>query len=114
MEEILDINTVPPKPAPPPTKNELNIPLESPSSSKAKTTKNKNTVPFLFQSLNLGTLHQEGNETKDVDNNMEKFLCVTYKLEGLLFFGLEICVGSFLHILMVEPLQFSWSYLYTV
>jgi len=67
------------------------------------------TLSSLFQSLNLDSLQQDGSATKEVDANMDEFVRVPYKLEVLLFFGLAICVDSFLHVLTVFPLKFAWS-----
>jgi len=78
------------------------------SKSKSNATE-CNTVESLFQILNLDSLRQDGSATSEVDANMDEFLCVPYKLEGLLLFGLAICVDSFLHVLTVVPLKFAWS-----
>merc|ERR1719330_646313 len=68
----------------------------------------------MFHSLNLDSLRQDGSATKEVDANMDEFVRVPYKLEALLFFGLAICVDSFLHVLTVVPLKIAWSCLSVV
>jgi len=49
--------------------------------------------------------------TPDVDNQMEEFVKVPSKLEGLLAFGLFICLDSYLYILTMLPIKFCWGML---
>jgi len=70
-----------------------------------------NRVISLFQSLNLDSFRQDGSASEEVDANMEEFVRVPFKLEGLMFLGFTICVDSFLHILTVVPLKIAWSFI---
>jgi hypothetical protein len=68
-----------------------------------------NPVFSIFRSLNLDSQQQDGSASEDVDANMQEFLRVPSRLEGLMLFGVSICADSFLHVLAVTPLKFVWS-----
>lgn len=57
----------------------------------------------------MDSKQQDGSASEDVDANMEEFLRVPSRLEGLMLFGVSICADSFLHVLAVTPLKFVWS-----
>jgi len=63
----------------------------------------------LLSNMNLDSKQQDGSASEDVDANMQEFIKVPSKLEGLLFFGLAICTDSFLYLLAFLPLKFIWS-----
>ena len=79
--------------------------------SKTDSNEVKNPVLSIFRSLNLDSKQQDGSASEDVDANMEEFLRVPSRLEGLMLFGVSICADSFLHVLAVTPLKFVWSLL---
>lgn len=59
--------------------------------------------------LNIDSRNQDGSATEDVDENMEEFLRVPPKLEGLMFFSLAVCIDSFLYVWAMLPLKFVWG-----
>jgi len=59
--------------------------------------------------LNIDSRNQDGSATEDVDENMEEFLRVPPKLEGLMFFSLAVCMDSFLYVWAMLPLKFVWG-----
>jgi hypothetical protein len=59
--------------------------------------------------LNIDSRNQDGSATEDVDENMEEFLRIPPKLEGLMLFSLAVCMDSFLYIWSMLPLKFIWG-----
>ena len=59
--------------------------------------------------LNIDSRNQDGSATEDVDENMEEFLRVPPKLEGLMFFSLAVCMDSFIYVWAMLPLKFVWG-----
>jgi Eukaryotic membrane protein family len=57
--------------------------------------------------LNYLNSFQETNV--DVDVQMQEFIQVPRSLEGLMSFGLFICVDSFLYMITILPIRFIWS-----
>lgn len=57
--------------------------------------------------LNYLNSFQETNV--DVDVQMQEFIQVPPALEGLMAFGLFICVDSFLYMITILPIRFVWS-----
>ena len=75
-----------------------------------------NTVPVqsmreyvINDLLNIDSRNQDGSATEDVDENMEEFLRIPPKLEGLMMFSLAVCMDSFLYIWSMLPLKFIWG-----
>ena len=59
--------------------------------------------------LNIDSRNQDGSATEDIDENMEEFLRVPPRLEGLMLFSLAICLDSFLYVWAMLPLKFVWG-----
>mmetsp|Transcript_122 Transcript_122/g.142 ORF Transcript_122/g.142 Transcript_122/m.142 type:complete len:662 (-) Transcript_122:38-2023(-) len=57
----------------------------------------------------MASRHQEGKAEYDSDVAIQEFLSVPYRAEGLLMFGLLVCVDCFLYVLTFLPLKFVWS-----
>jgi hypothetical protein len=80
----------------------------NPSSGTTSLTQQNAVIDFI-KSLNIDSRQQDGSATEDVDENMEEFLRVPFRIESLLWFGIATCFDCFLHILTVTPLKFVWS-----
>jgi hypothetical protein len=76
---------------------------------QAEEIKNTNPVADFIRGLNIDSRQPDGSASEDVDANMEEFLTVPFRIENLMFFGIAICVDSFLSVLTVTPLKFVWS-----
>lgn len=101
-----------------PSLDKAHIDTAQSRTAPSTTTKKVETSPKMSSSmlsylkndlLNIDSKHQDGSGTEDVDANMEEFLRVPWKLECLLFFGLAICVNTFLNVITILPLKFAWS-----
>lgn len=71
--------------------------------------KNRNAVVDFIRGLNIDSKQPDGSASEDVDANMEEFLTVPFRIENLMFFGIAICLDSFLSVLTVTPIKFVWS-----
>lgn len=93
----------------------LDIKQQHPSSHDL-TSVTSNTTPVqsmreyvINDLLNIDSRNQDGSATEDVDENMEEFLRIPQKLEGLMLFTLAVCMDSFLYIWSMLPLKFIWG-----
>jgi hypothetical protein len=81
-------------------------PLQDPIASTPAQTMKEYVMNDL---LNIDSRNQDGSATEDIDENMEEFLRVPPKLEGLMLFSLAVCIDSFLYVWAMLPLKFVWG-----
>ena len=62
----------------------------------------------------LDFLNSFQDSSYDADKQMEEFVKVPSAVESLLSFGFWICVDSFLYVLTILPIRFTWSCLILV
>lgn len=105
--KLIEESPPPPPPSPPPMTLRSKSRTLSDVSEVTESSAPKRTVRQKW----MDYLESFQESTPDVDSQMEEFVKVPSQLEGLLTFGLFICLDSYLYILTMLPIKVSWGVL---